>query len=135
MKNTRWANYSIAYHIVWCPKYRKKIFDAETGDETKRLVEECCLSAEMELLAAEVDKDHVHVFVSAPPRMSPSTIVGLLKGYTSRFLRERFSELTGKNKSTKNKNTSLWTKTYYVGTAGSVSKEAILRYINECQGR
>jgi putative transposase len=78
----------------------------------------------------ETDDDHVHVFVSAPSRLSPSTIAGLLKGYTSRYLREKFphlKKLCGKE--------HLWSSSYSVGTAGSVSAEVIRRYITECQGK
>jgi putative transposase len=73
---------------------------------------------------------YIHVFVSAPPRVSPAQIANLLKGYTSRYLRERFPALirkTGREQ--------LWTQAYYVGTAGSVSAEVIRRYIAECQGK
>lgn len=82
------------------------------------------------MLAIETDIDHVHVFVSAPPRFSPANIANILKGYSSRFLREKFPYLKkacGKD--------SLWTSAYYVGTAGHVSAEVIKRYITQCQGK
>ncbi|MHB1511804.1 IS200/IS605 family transposase, partial [Acidiferrobacter sp.] len=66
----------------------------------------------------------------AKPRWAPATIVGLLKGYTSRKLREQFPQLKkvcGREQ--------LWTQAYYVGTAGSVSAEVVRRYIQECQGQ
>ena len=72
----------------------------------------------------------MHVFVSAPPRFSPAMIANLLKGYTSRFLREKFPHLKkacGKE--------YMWIQSYYVGTAGTVSAETIMRYITECQGK
>ena len=78
----------------------------------------------------ETDEDHIHVFVSAPPRFSPALIANLLKGYSSRYLREQFPHLKkvcGKD--------HLWTNSYYVGTAGSVSAETIKRYIEACQGK
>ncbi|GER86444.1 hypothetical protein KDW_06060 [Dictyobacter vulcani] len=98
--------------------------------ETKRLIAQCCEKQGLTLLAMETDIDHVHVFVSAPPRWSPALIANLLKGYLSRFLRERFPHLKkvcGKD--------HLWTSSYYVGTAGRVSAETITRYITECQGK
>ena len=91
---------------------------------------ERCSDSGIELLAIETDVDHVHVFVSAPPRMSPAYIAGLLKGHTAKRLREKFPSLK-----TRCGKDSLWTRTYYVGTAGAVSKEIILRYINERQGK
>jgi putative transposase len=82
------------------------------------------------LLALETDEDHIHVFASAPPRFSPALIANLLKGYSSRYLREQFPQLKkmcGKE--------HLWTSSYYEGTAGNVSAEIIKRYIEECQGK
>ena len=127
---TRWTHYSIAYHLVWIPKYRRKILVDEVATPCKQLIEEACERNELTLLAMETDIDHVHVFVSAPPRFSPANIANILKGYSSRFLREKFPHLKkacGKD--------SLWTSAYYVGTAGHVSAEVIKRYITECQGK
>ena len=83
---TRWCHYTIGYHLVWIPKYRRKIFTGAVEAETKKLISQCCEQHDLTLLALETDMDHVHVFVSAPPRLSPSTIAGLLKGHTSRYL-------------------------------------------------
>ena len=127
---TRWSHYQIAYHFVWIPKYRRKILTGDVQAETKRAIEECCGLHGLTLLALETDIDHVHCFVSAPPKDSPAKIVGLLKGHSSRRVREKFPALakkTGKEQ--------LWTSAYYVGTAGQVSAETIRRYITECQGR
>jgi len=90
----------------------------------------CCTMHGFTLLALETDEDHVHGFVSAPPKDSPAKIVGLLKGYSSKVIRERFPALakrTGKE--------HVWTSAYYVGTAGTVSAEVIRRYISDCQGK
>ena len=125
---TRWAVYSIAYHLVWIPKYRRKVLTTDVEAGMKRLTIEICGKYDVEVLALEVQPDHIHLFVSAPPRISPARIVGLVKGYTSRYLREEFPKLRGicgKD--------HLWSKSYYVGTVGEVSAETILRYINDCQ--
>jgi putative transposase len=127
---TRYTHYSIAYHLVWIPKYRRKILTGDVQAETKRLITECCERQGLTLLALETDLDHVHVFVSAPPRFSPALIANLLKGYSSRYLREKFPRLKkvcGKD--------HLWTSSYYVGTAGVVATETIRRYIMECPGK
>jgi len=126
---TRWSHYNLAYHLVWIPKYRRKILTGEVIKETKRLIHECAEKHELKILALETDIDHVHVFVSAPPRISPAKIAGLLKGYSSRHLRLAFPHL--KNKCGKYQ---LWTKAYYIGTAGNTSAQVIRRYIEECQG-
>ena len=118
-RKTRWTHYQIAYHFVWIPKYRRKI-----------LVHECAEKNDLTILALETDQDHVHVFVSAAPRYSPAQIANLLKGYTSRFLRQRFPFL--KKKCGKDQ---LWTQAYYVGTAGQVTTEIVRKYIMDCQGK
>jgi putative transposase len=127
---TRYTHYSIAYHLIWIPKYRRKILTGEVQAETKHLIMECCVRQGLTLLALETDIDHIHVFVSAPPRFSPAQIANLLKSSSSRFLREKFPHLKkvcGKE--------HLWTSSYYVGTAGAASAETIQRYITECQGK
>lgn len=98
--------------------------------ETKRAIEECCAIHGFRLLALETDKDHVHCFVSAPPKDSPAKIVGLLKGHSSRRVRAAFPALVKKTGADQ-----LWASAYYVGTAGQVSAETIRRYIMECQGK
>src|SRR5260370_6978798 len=113
---TMYTHYSIAYHLVWIPKYRRRVLTSEVQVETKRLITECCQKHGLTLLAMETDEDHIHVFVSAPPRFSPALIANLLKGYSSRFLREKFPHLKkpfGK--------ANLWTSNYYVVTAASSS--------------
>src|SRR5260221_1904172 len=127
---TRYTRYKIAYHLVWIPKYRRKILTGEVQAVTKRLIAECCEHHGLALLALETDVDHIHVFISAPPRFSPALIANLLKGHSSRYLREQFPHLKkvcGKD--------HLWTSSYYVGTAGSVSAETIRRYIMKSQGK
>ncbi|HRJ01766.1 MAG TPA: IS200/IS605 family transposase [Hyphomonas sp.] len=127
---TRWCHYQTAYHFVWIPRYRRRILTGEVQIATKAAIETCCKMHGFELLALETDEDHIHCFVSAPPRWAPATIVGLLKGYSSRLLRAAFPAL--KRRCGKE---SLWTSAYYVGTAGTVSAEVIKRYISECQGK
>ena len=75
----------VAYHLVWIPKYRRRVLVGDVQVETKRLIAECCERQGLTLVAVETDEDHIHVFVSAPPRFSPALIANLLKGYTSRF--------------------------------------------------
>lgn len=127
---TRWTHYQTGYHLVWIPKYRRRVLVDNVAVRAKALIEECCARNGLVLIAAETDRDHVHVFVSAPPRWSPAQIANVLKGYTSRYLREEFphlKRLCGQDQ--------LWTQAYYVGTVGQVSAETIRHYIQECQGK
>lgn len=112
------------------PKYRRKVLVGEVEAACKTLIAECCNQHGFRLLALKTGVDHVHCFVSAPPRRAPAIIVGLLKGYTSRRLWERFPKLKrlcGREQ--------LWTQACFVGTVGNVSAETIRRYIQECQGK
>lgn len=127
---TRWTHYQIAYHFVWIPKYRRRILLGDVQKVTKEAIQTCCDTHGFTLLALETDEDHVHCFLSAPPKDAPAKIVGLLKGYSSRIIRQQFPQLAKRTGAEQ-----LWTSAYYVGTAGSVSAEVIKRYIMECQGK
>jgi len=128
-KKTRYAHYNINYHFVWIPKYRCKILVGPVAEELERLIRKVCDEREVEVLSLSIQPDHVHLFVSAPPRHAPSVLINTIKGYTSRYLRQKFPELS------KQTGPRLWTRTYYVGTAGTVSAETIQRYIAECQDK
>ena len=128
IKKTRWSHYLCNYHIVWIPKYRHKVLVGEVAQELERLLREVAEKNDMEIISLSVQPDHVHVFISAPPRFAPAEIVNLLKGYTSRKLREKFPGLKSRVHSK-----GLWVRSYYIGTAGHVSQETIKRYIEEAQ--
>jgi len=89
----------------------------------RELIEEKAEELGLEILAMEIMPDHIHLFVSAPPNISPHQIMFRIKGYTSRILREEFPHLK--------KLPSLWTRSYFVSSAGNVSSETIKRYIEE----
>ncbi len=128
VKSTRHAKYQIAYHFVWIPKYRKSILKGEIKEFLEELFKEIAQEYGFEILAMEVMPDHIHIFVSAPPKYSPSTIVKIFKGISAKKLFQKFPEL--RKEYWKN---HLWAPSYYVGTAGQVSAETIRRYIEECQ--
>jgi len=133
LKSTRHCKYQSGHHFVWIPFKRRKIFRTEVVIEaTKKYIVEAIENNDMELIAIEVDKtlmDHVHVFVSIPPRMSASQAVNVMKGYSSRHLRKQFAWLKDLHSKPK-----LWASSYYWGTTGNVSAQAVKRYIEECQG-
>ena len=91
------------------------------------MLRECCERHGLRLLALETESEHIHVVVSAPPRLSPAMIANLLKGDSSRALRAKFPHL-GKLC----RKEYLWTQSYDVGTAGRVSAETLKRYMMEC---
>lgn len=127
-KKTRYAVYNINYHMVWIPKYRRPVLVDSVKDRLLAMFQTIAQNNELEILEAQVMPDHVHLFVSALPRHSPAWIANAFKGPTARWLRQEFPQL---EKQIRGK---LWTRTYYVGTAGHVSAETIKRYIEEQRG-
>ncbi|WP_019412540.1 IS200/IS605 family transposase, partial [Paenisporosarcina sp. TG20] len=104
------------YHFVFCPRYRRKIFlRNDVENRFKELVQEVCEELEIQIVAIECDKDHTHMFLNALPTLSPSDIMAKIKGLTSKKLREEFPHLQHLP--------SLWTRSYFVSTAGNVSNE------------
>ena len=116
---------NINYHVVWSVKYRRKILTKEVEEYLKTLVFQIAEDKGFTVHLFETGEgDHVHCFVSAPPKMSVTNIVKYLKGITGRKLSERFPEIRGKLWKGE-----LWNHSYYVETIGSVSEENIRRYI------
>ncbi len=124
--------YVINYHLVWIPRYRKRVLIGAIAERLSALLKEIADQYGFELLAHEVMPDHVHVFVTAPPKLAPAEIVRLLKGITSRRLKQEFDSI---RRQYWGPQATLWAEGYYVGTAGHVSAETIQRYIEECQKR
>jgi REP-associated tyrosine transposase len=122
--------YIINYHLVWIPRNRKKVLVGPVEARLKELLAEIAAQYGFEILAVEVMPDHVHLFVSAPPKFSPAEIVRLFKGITSRRLKKEFESL---RRQYWGEDATLWAEGYYVGTAGHVSAETIKRYIEESQ--
>jgi len=122
------AVYSLQYHIVFCPKYRRKVLVGEVEDALKSLLLQKSQELGLEIKAMEVMPDHVHLFVAADPTDAPQRIVAQLKGFTAHELRERFPYL-------KSRLPTLWSRSYFVASVGEVSAETITRYIEAQKGR
>jgi len=134
---TRNCKYNINYHFVWIPKTRMKILVKPFNNDVEYSLMETCNTYGFFPLALQIMPDHLHFFVSAPPKWAPCQIVKKLKEESSRSLRDKYSiikqtrtiidEDTGDEKDTGN----FWASGYYVGTAGHVSAEQVARYIME----
>lgn len=122
-KHTKTTVSLINYHFVFCPRYRRKIFNIPgVEDRFKELTTAECEKQGIEILALECHIDHVHIFVSVLPAMSIPNIMKQIKGCTSLQLREEFPQLKAMP--------SLWTRSYFVSTAGNVSSETIKWYVD-----
>ncbi len=118
----------INYHFVFCPRYRRKIFLNQQLDlRFKELVQQICDEQEFKIVAMETDIDHCHLFLNCLPTYSPADIMAKVKGGTSRKLREEFPELWALP--------SLWTRSYFVSTAGDVSSQIIKKYVENQRTR
>lgn len=118
----------INYHFIFCPRYRRKIFlIPKVEEQFKTLVSEICKEMKINIIALECDKDHTHMFLNCLPTQSPSDIMQKIKGVSSKILREEFSQLE--------KMPGLWTRSYFVSTAGNVSSETIKKYVDEQRTR
>lgn len=118
----------INYHFVFCPRYRRKIFSIPKVEERfKQLIRSICDELEIEIIAMECDKDHSYLVLNCLPTLSPADIMQKIKGSTSRELRKEFSQLS--------KMPSLWTRNYFISTAGNVSSETIKKYVENQKTR
>lgn len=118
--------YNVNYHLVWTTKYRRKILTSEIDEYLQKLLKEIGKSKGFEVIQSRVgENDHIHVFVSAHPKVAPSYIVKMLKGISGRKLFMDFPEI--KRQLWKNR---LWNSSYFIESIGSTSQENIQKYID-----
>jgi putative transposase len=122
------AVYSLKYHIVWCPKYRRPVLVDAVADRLRGSLAEKAAELGMTVHALEVMPDHVHLVVESDPTRCVAEIVNRLKGHTSRVLREGFPSL-------RSRLPTLWSRSYYAGSIGHVSAATVERYIAEQKGK
>ncbi len=136
VKSGSHSKHNLNYHLVWIPKYRKKILTGKVANFLKAIIAEQCQQLGVELLALEIMPDHIHLFISANPTHTPYLLVKNIKGATSRRARQTFTDLKFLGYKTPYKDFPfLWARGYYIGSAGHVSQEAVKRYILEQQGK
>ena len=118
------SRFDIKYHFVWVTKYRKRLLTGAVAVRLRDLVREVCRTEEIEILQGAVSSDHVHVLLSCPPNLSPSKIMQLIKGKTSRKLLLEFKHLQklywGRH---------FWARGYFVASSGNITDEVIMEYI------
>ena len=125
LQRTSHAVYDTKYHLVWAPKYRKWILRGDIKERVKSVFEEIARNHEFAIDALEKDKDHVHIFLSFPPRYSISRVVGMLKSISAKVIFKEHpevkEELWGGD---------FWEDGYFVRTVGDkVTAEVIRKYI------
>ena len=122
LSHTKW---NCKYHVVFAPKYRRKIFYEEKRLEVGEILRELCKWKGVNIIEAEVCPDHIHMLVEIPPKISVSSFMGFLKGKSSLMIYERWG-----NMKYKYRNREFWCRGYYVDTAGKDAKK-IQEYIQK----
>ena len=114
LSHTRWK---CQYHIVFIPKYRKKVLYGRIRRDVRGIIATLCQYKNVEIIAGAVCIDHVHLSVAIPPKLSVSDFMGYLKGKSSLMIYEKYPELRYKYR-----NREFWCRGYYVDTAGKNAK-------------
>jgi putative transposase len=122
LKSNNNVVFSCKYHVVWCPKYRRKVLDENIAIRLKELIRQKTSEFKSEIIEMEVMPDHVHILVEVDPQFGIHRLVKNIKGYTSRIMRQEFSTL-------RTRIPTLWTNSYCVITCGGAPLSVIMQYI------
>lgn len=114
--------YSCKYHVVWCPKYRRKVLVGEVESRLKELILQAASEIQVDIIEMEIMPDHVHLLMEVDPQYGIHRAIKYIKGKTSFALRNEFPQL-------KTKLPTLWTNSYFVSTVGGAPLEIIKQYI------
>lgn len=120
--------FSLKYHFVWCPKYRKPVLTGQVTQDLRTLLGQKADALQVTIEALEIMPDHVHLIVAADPTDAPQRLANQFKGFTSRILRQRYAHL-------RSRLPTLWSRSYFVSSVGQVSEESVKRYIETQKGR
>lgn len=120
LSHTRW---DCSYHIIFIPKYRRKIFFKEIRKEIGEILRTLCEYKNVELVKGSISADHVHMYVKIPPKLSVSEFMGYLKGKSALMVFDRYPHM-------KKGGRHLWARGYYVSTVG-INKDVIREYIEK----
>lgn len=121
-KSNRHIVYSSKYHVVWCPKYRRKVLVGPVAKRLERILKTLCAEMKVDVLALEIMPDHVHLLCEVDPQFGIHRLVKRLKGNTSHTLRQEFPSL-------KSRLPTLWTHSYFVSTVGGAPLSVIKQYV------
>ena len=114
--------YSCKYHVVWCPKYRRKVLIGDVETRLKEIIKDVCIELKSEMIEEEIMPDQVHLLVEVDPQFGIHRLIKTIKGRSSRVLRLEFKHL-------KSRLPTLWTNSYFVSTVGGAPLEIVKQYI------
>ena len=124
LSHTRWK---CQYHIVFIPKYRRKKMYGRVKNDMREILKTLCGYKRVEIVEGAVCKDHVHLCLSIPPKLSVSEFMGYLKGKSALMIFDKHPDMGSKW------NRHFWARGYYVCTIGNITEDAIKNYIKEQQ--
>ena len=127
-KSNHTVVFSCQYHVIFCPKYRRKVLTNGIDTRLKELILEKQDEYGYEIISMEVMPDHVHLLIDCAPSPGIDTIVGKIKGYTSHTIRKEFPWM-------KRRLPSLWTRSKFISTTGAVTMQAVQSYIADQKGK
>ena len=122
LSHTKWK---CQYHIVFIPKYRKKVLYGKLREDVREIIKTLCKYKKVEIIEGAVCADHVHLCLSIPPKICIAEFMGYLKGKSALMIYDRHPELGSKW------DRSFWARGYYVSTIGNVDEATIKKYIKE----
>ena len=123
-RTTETTVYCCRYHIIFCPKYRRKVLREPIAERFKQIVISMQEEQNFYVLGMEVMPDHVHMLLDIDPTIGVNVVIARIKGKTAHILNREFPELTRKLP-------TLWTRSKFIATVGSVSLEVVKKYIEE----
>lgn len=123
-KHNNNVTYSCKYHVVWCPKYRRKVLVDGVDERLKQIIHEMAAEMKVDIIELEVMPDHTHLLCEVDPQFGIHRFVKLVKGRSSFLLRKEFPKL-------KSRLPTLWTNSYFVSTVGGAPLTVIKQYVEQ----
>ena len=120
-RTSRNVAYSAKYHLVWCPKYRRRVLVGAVETRLCEIIRQVCAEHDAEIIGLEIMPDHVHLLVKVDPSFGIARLLRLMKGRSSRILRTEFPHLR--------RLPTLWTNSWFCSTVGGAPLEVVKRYV------
>ena len=118
--------HDLKYHLVWVTKYRYKVLQGEIAVRARDLIRQICMAREITIIKGHVNRDHVHLFVSAPPSLAVSKMMQYIKGKSSHMLQQEYPTLKKRYWGQ-----HLWARGYFCASSGAVTEEMVKAYIEQ----
>ncbi len=128
LKSTAQTRYDLRYHFVFIPRYRKRVLNKPIAKRIEGMIRFACQINDWELFEIAVELDHVHLYLGAQPKFSPSEVMKIIKGGTSKKIRELYPEL---DEVFWGNNATFWADGFLVKSVGEINDKVISQYIKK----